>query len=45
MFGNFGKFTENNFIKKETPTRMFFCEFYEIFKNTFFTEYIETIAL
>ena len=24
---------------------MFFCEFYEIFKNTFFTEYIETIAL
>ena len=22
----------------ETPPRVFFCEFYEIFKNTFFTE-------
>ena len=22
----------------ETPPRVFFCEFYEIFKNTFFTK-------
>ena len=26
-------------IKKETPTQVFSCEFYEIFKNTFFTEH------
>ena len=25
-----------NFIKKETLAQMFSCEFYEIFKNTFF---------
>ena len=25
-----------HFIKKETPTQMFFCEFCEIFKSTFF---------
>ena len=42
---NFAKFTGkhlcqslffNNFIKKETLAQMFSCEFYEIFKNTFF---------
>ena len=27
-----------NFIKKETATQVFSCEFCEIFKNTFFTE-------
>ena len=25
-----------NFIKKETLTQVFFCEFYEIFRNNFF---------
>ena len=29
-----------NFIKKDTLAQVFFCEFCEIFKNTFFTEYI-----
>ena len=28
-----------NFIKKETPTLVFSCEFCENFKNTFFTVY------
>ena len=27
-----------NFIKKETPTKVFSCEFCEVFKNIFFTE-------
>ena len=26
-----------NFMKKETPTHVFSCEFCEIFKNTFFS--------
>ena len=25
-----------NFIKKETPPQLFFCEYCEIFKNSFF---------
>ena len=29
-----------NFIKKDTLAQVFSCEFCEIFKNTFFTEYI-----
>ena len=29
-----------NFIKKETLTQVFSCTFCEIFKNTFFTEYL-----
>ena len=33
-----------NFIKKEALTQVFSCEFYEIFKNTFFTEHLRTIA-
>ena len=28
-----------NFIEHGTPTQGFFCEFCEIFKNTFFTEH------
>ena len=24
-----------NFVEKETPKQVFFCEFYEIFKNSF----------
>ena len=33
-----------NFIKKETLAQMLFCEFHEIVKNTFFTEYRQTTA-
>ena len=33
-----------NFIKKETLAQVFSCEFYEIFKNTFFTERVQTAA-
>ena len=32
------------FIKKETLTQMFSCEFCEISKNTFFTEHFRTTA-
>ena len=39
---NFAKFY--NFIKKETLAQAFFCEFSEISKNTFFTEYLRAIA-
>ena len=28
-------------IKKETLTQVFFCKFYEIFKNTFFMEHLQ----
>ena len=30
----------SNFIKKETPTEVSCCEYYEIFKNRFFTEHL-----
>ena len=33
-----------NFIKKETLAQVFSCEFYEIFKNTFFTEHLRMTA-
>ena len=35
---------ENNFIKKETLTQVFCCEFCEVSKNTFFTEHLWTTA-
>ena len=49
---NFAKFTGNhlcqslffNFIKKETLTQVFFCDFWEIFKNTFLTEHLRPTA-
>ena len=49
---NFAKFTGKhlcqslffNFIKKETLTQMFFCNFCEIFKNTFLTEPLRPTA-
>ena len=34
-----------NFIKKETPIRVFFCEFCEIFKNPFFIEHLQWLLL
>ena len=33
-----------NFIKKETLTQVFSCEFCKIFKNTYFTEHLWTTA-
>ena len=33
-----------NFIRKETLAQVFSCEFREISKNTFFTEYFRTTA-
>ena len=33
-----------NFIKKEALAQMFFCEFCEISKNTFFTEHLWATA-
>ena len=33
-----------NFIIKETPTKVFSCEFRKIFINTFFTEHPRTTA-
>ena len=33
---SFQTFQACNFIKKETPSQLFFCEFWEISKNTFF---------
>ena len=33
-----------SFIKKETLAQVFSCEFYEISKNTFFTEHLWTTA-
>ena len=33
-------------LKKETPAQVFFCKFYEIFKNTlFFTEHLRALHL
>ena len=33
-----------NFIKKETLAQVFYCEFCEIFKNTFFIEHLWATA-
>ena len=32
------------FLKKETPTQLFSCEFYEIFKNTFLEHLLVTAS-
>ena len=44
LFFNEAAGTACNFIKKETVTQVFFCEFSEIFKNTFLTEQLCTTA-
>ena len=46
---NFAKFTgkhlcQSLFFKKEALAQMFSCEFWEISKNTFFTEHLWTTA-
>ena len=33
-----------NFIEKGRPTQMFFCEFSEIFKNTYSEEHLRTVT-
>ena len=33
-----------NFFKKETLVQVFSCKFYDIFKNTFFTEHLWTVV-
>ena len=37
-------FKKETLIKKETLAQVFFCEFWEILKNTFFTERLRTTA-
>ena len=34
----------NKFHEKVTPAQAFFCEIYEIFKNTYFEEHVQTAA-
>ena len=34
-----------NFIKKETPTQVFSCDYYEIFKKFFFMEHLRWLLL
>ena len=46
---NCAKFTgkhlyQSFFLKNETLAEVFFCEFCEIFKNTFFTEHLRATA-
>ena len=46
---NCAKFTgkhlyQSLFLKNETLAEVFFCEFCEIFKNTFFTEHLRATA-
>ena len=51
VFRSFAKFTGKhqtlacNFIKKETLVQVFSCEFWEIIKNTLFTEYLRWLLL
>ena len=35
----------SNLVKKETPTQVFSCEFYENFKNTFFIGHLWWLLL
>ena len=41
---NFAKLLACNFIEKEPLEQVFFCEFSEISRNTFFTEHHRTTA-
>ena len=43
-FANFTGLKACNCIKKETPIQVFSCEIYEISKNTYFEEHLQTIA-
>ena len=37
VLDNFAKLTKKDLCP--SPTRVFYCQFYEIFENTFFTEH------
>ena len=37
-----GKVLACNFIEKETPTQVFFCEYYEALKSTYFEAHLLT---
>ena len=37
------KMQTSNFIRKDTPTQVFSCEFYQNFKNTYFEEICERL--
>ena len=39
---NFAKLTEKQLC--QSPARVFYCQFYEIFENTFFTEHFWATA-
>ena len=38
------KLTSMQLFKKEIPTQVYFCEYYEIIKNTYFKEHLPTAA-
>ena len=38
-------FSACNFIKSNTPAQVLFCEFCEIFKNTYFVEHCKRLLL
>ena len=42
LFNEVAGFSACSFIKKETYAQVFPCEFWEIFKSTFFTEHLRT---
>ena len=44
FFNKAGKRDSGSFVKKETLTQVFFSEFCEISKNTFFTEHLWATA-
>ena len=44
VFYKKGFLKASNFIKKETLTQVFSCEFCQISKNTFFTEHLRATA-
>ena len=37
-------YTQCNFIKKDSLAQVFSCQFYDTFKNTFFTEHLWVTA-
>ena len=42
---SFSTFTgKHHHYQKETPTQVFSCEYCEIFRNTYFEEYLRTAA-
>ena len=44
LFNKAVGFQACNFIRKETPTQVFSCEYCEVFKNTSFEEHLQMAA-